>query len=101
MARGARPLTPGDASFRTTAAEAAPALAGPFRLTYSLGEIVRLGTADTADNQGFVAAAGGFAPEPASDPACTGAVNRGAATAGCSRQGAAESYWATAAGAVP
>ena len=41
-ARGVPPLTPGDASFRTTVAEAPPALANPFDLTYSLGEIVQL-----------------------------------------------------------
>jgi filamentous hemagglutinin family protein len=86
--RGVPPLTPGDASFRTTVAEAPPALANPFDLTYSLGEIVQLAP-QGADTQGFVPAAGGL-PESGD---CRGTVNRG--SEGCGRQRVAESYWAT------
>ena len=42
FARGVPPYTPGDASFRTTAAEAPPAIDNPFGLTYSLGDVVQL-----------------------------------------------------------
>lgn len=97
--RGVPPLTPGDASFRTTIAEAPPAIANPFDLTYSLGDIVELapltpGTPAAADTQGFVPAAGGLAPEP-SDGACRGSVARG--DDGCGRRRITESYWGAAA----
>ena len=67
--RGAPPLTPGDASFRTTVAEAPPALANPFDLTYSLGRdrAARAG-AGAPDTQGFVPGRRrqpGFVPPPA------------------------------------
>jgi hypothetical protein len=110
--RGVPPLTPGDASFRTTIAEAPPALANPFDLTYSLGDIVELApagatpspgpAADTqgfvpaagGDTQGFVPAAGGAAPQRP-DGACVGSVGRGAD--GCGRRRVRGNYW----GATP
>jgi hypothetical protein len=106
---GVPPLTPGDASFRTTIAEAPPALASPFLLTYSLGEIVQLappadgaggfvaaaGGLDGAD--GFVPAAGGLDDRAPVAAACGGAINRGVAPDGCARQTVTESYWATTA----
>ena len=77
--RGVQPLTPGDASFRTTVAEAPPALANPFGLSYSLGEVIQLtggpdatqGFAPAAggDTQGFVPAAGGIEVAQADVPA--------------------------------
>ncbi len=94
--RGVPPLTPGDASFRTTIAEAPPALANPFDLTYSLGEIVELApvaAAGSADTQGFVPAAGGLAPRR-TDGTCRGAVGRG--EDGCGRRRIRENYWGTA-----
>ena len=97
-ARGVPPLTPGDASFRTTVAEAPPALANPFDLTYSLGEIVQLAPEGGGpDSGGFVPAAGGDTAEaPAGD--CSGPINRGAPTQVCARQTVEESYWTTTAG---
>ena len=94
--RGVPPLTPGDASFRTTVAEAPPALASPFALTYSLGEIVQLAPVGgaAAGAQGFVPAAGGTGAAPED---CGGPVNRGAGDADCARQALAESYWTTTA----
>jgi hypothetical protein len=98
------PLTPGDASFRTTVAEAPPALANPVDLSYSLGEIVQLAPRGATDTQGFVPAAGGSAAETERpdrrDPGCSGAVGRGGED-GCARESVTESYWATSAGAAP
>jgi hypothetical protein len=96
--RGVPPLTPGDATFRTTIAEAPPALASTFVLTYSLGEIVQYvpvaGAAPAgADTQGFVPASGGLAEDAATD--CSGPINRASAEVGCTRQAFAESYWTT------
>ena len=65
FARGVPPLTPGDASFRTTVAEAPPALANPFDLTYSLGEVVQLAPAGSA---GAAAAAPPTTPRASSPP---------------------------------
>jgi hypothetical protein len=66
--RGLEPLTPGDASFRTTTLDTPTAIANTFDLTYSLGEIIRFtpgnapvpanATAAAPRTQGFVAAAG-------------------------------------------
>ena len=99
--RGVPPLTPGDASFRTTSAEAPPALDNPFALTYSLGDLVQLSSGDAAaDTQGFVPASGGIGAAdtqgfvPASggaDPACAGSVGRGADA--CGRSTTRENYW--------
>ena len=97
--RGVPPYTPGDASFRTTKAEAPPAIDSPFALTYSLGRIVQLapqgGTAPAA-TQGFVAAAGGLAEQrtDSQDPTCSGAINHGGATV-CAREDVPESYWSS------
>ncbi len=94
--RGVPPLTPGDATFRTTITEAPPALADPFLLTYSLGEVVQYvpagGAAPAgADPQGFVPAAGGLAEGGTAD--CSGPINRASDEAGCTRQAFAESFW--------
>ncbi len=114
--RGVPPLTPGDASFRTTVTEAPPALANPFDLTYSLGEIVQLAPAGGAGTQGFTPAAGGADTQgfvPASGGAgaraeqeerrytgCSGAVGRGGDD-GCERQTVTETYWNTSATGAP
>lgn len=96
-ARGVPPLTPGDASFRTTTAEAPPALDNPFALTYSLGEMVELASGDgvpaTSETQGFVAASGGASAStsPATDPACRGSVGRG--DTACRQRSIRENYW--------
>lgn len=96
--RGVPPLTPGDASFRTTTAEAPPALDNPFALTYSLGELVELASGGAAavapaDTQGFVPASGGPAAPmvPAADPACRGSVGRG--DTACGQRSTRENYW--------
>jgi hypothetical protein len=100
---GVPPLTPGDASFRTTVAEAPPSLENPFALTYSLGEIVQLApvAAPGAGAQGFVPAAGGVPADATPSADCGGPVNRGAPPAGCTRQSVAESYWTTISGETP
>lgn len=112
FSRGVAPLTPGDASFRTTVAEAPPAISNPFDLSYSLGEVGELAAPGTAGAEGFVAAAadtGGFTPAAGGAPQaaaperndrapagpCRGAVNRGAAATGCGVRTIAESYWAS------
>ena len=99
--RGVPPLTPGDASFRTTTAEAPPALDNPFTLTYSLGDLVQLSAGNAAaETQGFVPASGGvdapategFVPATGgTDPACAGSIGRGAD--GCGRSTTRENYW--------
>ena len=103
--RGMPPLTPGDASFRTTIAEAPPAIANPFDLTYSLGEIVQaapVGLQPATD--GFVPAAGrpGGGTEIADGGeggeaarGCAGPINLGLSDPGCTRQAVTESYWTT------
>ena len=105
--RGVPPLTPGDASFRTTVAESPPALGNPFALSYSLGEVIELtasgeppapgpspagagtqgfvpaaGGVGSGDTQGFVAAAGGSAAGGGS-AASGGGGGAGAAATGC------------------
>ncbi|MFT3973745.1 MAG: MBG domain-containing protein [Amaricoccus sp.] len=104
--RGVPPLTPGDASFRTTTAEAPPALDNPFALTYSLGEVVQLSSGDGAtqaaatgaDTQGFVPASGGGTAAAgrtsggATDAACSGSVGLGSDTT-CGRSTTRENYW--------
>jgi hypothetical protein len=93
------PLTPGDAGFRTTVAEAPPALAEPFALTYSLGEIVGPGGAQTADAAGFVPAAGGLGDD---ESAAAGVCRSPVLTEGegdCVRAPLRESFWTTQEGA--
>jgi filamentous hemagglutinin family protein len=109
--RGVQPLTPGDASFRTTVAEAPPALANPFGLSYSLGEVIQLtGGPDATQGfvpaagggtQGFVPAAGGIEVAQADVPTagCSGLVGIGDAAA-CGRRTVSESYWSSRAGAL-
>jgi filamentous hemagglutinin family protein len=80
--RGTNPFTPGDAAFRTTSFDAPPAIAEPFALTYSLGEVVQAPGATETGLGGFVPAAatapgtGGFVPAAAGldDPATGGFV---------------------------
>ncbi len=103
--RGVPPLTPGDASFRTTVAEAPPAIDSPFALTYSLGEIVQLAppNAAGAGTGGFVPASGGIAGTeagPAPGATCGGPVNTGA-DAGCARLTATENFWTSTAEGTP
>lgn len=104
--RGMPPLTPGDASFRTTIAEAPPAIASPFDLTYSLGEIVQAAPAGIAPaTEGFVPAAGrrGTGLERADGDGagrggargCDGPINLGLSDLDCTRQAVTESYWTT------
>ena len=105
--RGVEPLTPGDASFRTTIAEAPPALSQPFVLSYSLGEVNALapaaegfvpaagGAAVPAGAEGFVPAAGGLDAEDDGDASvCRGAV-RLPGTEACAVVPQRESFWTT------
>jgi filamentous hemagglutinin family protein len=110
--RGVAPLTPGDASFRTTIAEAPPALSQPFVLTYSLGEVNALtpgaggflpaggGSGALAGAEGFVPAAGGIGTGEAAEgeggdsTACRGTVRLpGSET--CAVVPLRESFWTT------
>ncbi len=111
---GAEPLTPGDATFRTTQLDAAPAIFAPFALSYSLGEVTRAtgpaGAATVAPaipvDDGFVPAAGGLS-EGAVAPTgpdgvatagtgCAGWIPAGSVLAeGCIAETAEESYWTT------
>mgnify|MGYP000193271410 CR=1 FL=1 len=111
--RGSRPFTPGDASFRTTSAEAPPAIDNPFELTYSLGEVGRLTARGAqgftpasggapADTQGFVPAAGGdggAAGGGAAAGGCSGSVNTGD-TGVCALETQPESFWQTTGGTL-
>ncbi|WP_300035253.1 MBG domain-containing protein [uncultured Roseobacter sp.] len=90
--RRAYPLTPGDAAFRTTERDAPLAQAGPFALTYSLGEVVTFAPAGDAGSQGFVPAAGGA--EDTATGSCGVAANIGTAPrAGCVSVVRSENYW--------
>lgn len=110
--RGSQPFTPGDASFRTTSAEAPPAIDNPFGLTYSLGEVGRLTVRGAqgftpasggagADTQGFVPAAGGGADAAGAAAAggCSGSVNIGDGGV-CVLETRPESFWQTAGGTL-
>jgi hypothetical protein len=94
--RGVQPFTPADAGFRTTVLEAGPAVADPFRLAYSLGEVVQLAVGQPTFPGGFVPAAGrpeGAAPD---DPGiCGGPINLGPRAAGCQEVELIETYWTT------
>jgi filamentous hemagglutinin family protein len=80
---GAPPLTVGDASFRTTVAEAPEAAADAFALAYSLGVVVQQ-------------APTGFAPAGVEAGAgCGGPVNVGAVDETCEEIAVRESYWTT------
>jgi hypothetical protein len=100
-ATGVPPYTPGDAGFRTTIAEAPPALSGPFALTYSLGEVASFAPAGGPSPApgGFIPAAGGPEPEGgafagAEAGPCGGVIQRPGLEA-CTRSIEPESYWAT------
>lgn len=110
--RGVNPLTPGDATFRTTELDAPLASSDPFALTYSLGEVAQTGpvaaaapgadgfvpaAGGLADAEGFVPAAGGLAD---GETACGfGLINVGVPDApDCVRLTVTESYWTTRAG---
>jgi hypothetical protein len=94
--RGVQPFTPADAGFRTTVLEAGPAVADPFRLAYSLGEVIQLAVGQPTFPGGFVPAAGrpeGAAPD---DPGiCGGPINLGPRAAGCQEVELTETYWTT------
>jgi len=98
---GVPPLTPGDASFRTTDLDAPPAISNPFGLTYSLGEVIQLVPDGSPANGGFVPAAGTAAGPTDNDGGCGGPINRGAPAAGCARTAFPESYWSTIADGAP
>ncbi len=79
-------------------AEAPPALANPFGLSYSLGQIVQLTPPGTAATLGFVPAAGG----PVAEHACDlQRPDRARRRRSCDRRKITESYWTTAAGEAP
>ena len=89
---GVPPLSVGDASFRTTIAEAPAALASPFVLTYSFGDITQNAPV------GFVAASasiGGSANTVVEGGACGGPINIGATIDGCEEIVLTESFWST------
>jgi hypothetical protein len=93
FARGVPPHTPGDATFRTTVAEAPPAIDSTFSLTYSLGRI-----GQSVPGGGGFTAAGGFVPASGGTEAagsCGGPINTGAAAGTCAVEVFAESFWTT------
>jgi filamentous hemagglutinin family protein len=99
--RGVGPLTPADASFRTQAIDAPPALSQPFSLGYSLGEIGTLApqgpaTAASAETtSGFVPAAGGLeGREQAGEAGCSGNVRLPEQDA-CVMVLESEDFWST------
>ena len=94
------PLTPGDASFRTTVAEAPPALANPFDLTYSLRRDRAAGARNGGgpDSGGFVPAAGGARATAPAGGTAAGRSTAAPPTQVCARQTVEESYWTTTAG---
>ncbi|WP_161988346.1 MBG domain-containing protein, partial [Elioraea sp. Yellowstone] len=99
--RGVQPYTPGDAGFRTTVLEAGPAVADPFRLTYTLGEVVQLAVGEPTLPGGFVPA--GAARPPEGDPAggrCGGPINLGLSAEACRTISLPENYWTTRADAA-
>ena len=115
FSRGVPPLTPGDASFRTTQIDAPPAISNAFGLDYSLGDVIQLAPGGRAPAEGFSPASGtiasmddadGFrpasgsatptaAPQPVQAGGCSGSINTGAADAGCGRARSTETYWTT------
>lgn len=87
---GVPPLSVGDASFRTTTAEAPAALASPFVLTYSFGEITQSAPV------GFVAASATIGGSTTVEgAACGGPINIGANIDGCEEIVLTESFWST------
>ncbi|WP_337875532.1 MBG domain-containing protein [Elioraea sp.] len=99
--RGVQPYTPGDAGFRTTVLEAGPAVADPFRLTYTLGDVVQLAVGEPTLPGGFVPA--GAARPPEGDPAggrCGGPINLGLSAEACRTISLPENYWTTRADAA-
>ena len=100
--RGVQPFTPGDAGFRTTVLEAGPAVADPFLLTYSLGNILQLAAGEAALPGGFVPA--GALRTPDGDPdavRCGGPINLGLSAEACRTIELPENYWTTRADALP
>jgi filamentous hemagglutinin family protein len=93
FARGVPPHTPGDATFRTTVAEAPPAIDSTFALTYSLGQI-----GQSVPGGGGFTPAGGFIPASGGTETtggCGGPINTGAAAGTCAVEVFAESFWTT------
>jgi hypothetical protein len=100
--RGVQPFTPGDAGFRTTVLEAGPAIADPFLLTYSLGNIVQLAAGEAALPGGFVPAGAPRAPDRDPDAGrCGGPINLGLPAEACRTIELPESYWTTRADVSP
>ena len=89
---GVPPLMVGDASFRTTDAEAGPSVADPFALTYSLGLVVQQAPGGFAP----AGAEGDFVPAGAADEGlgCGGPINLGDPRT-CARVEVRASYWTT------
>ena len=100
--RGVQPFTPGDAGFRTTVLEAGPAIADPFLLTYSLGNILQLAVGEAALPGGFVPAGAARAPDRDPDAGrCGGPINLGLPAEACRTIELPESYWTTRADLFP
>ncbi|MFN6999314.1 MAG: MBG domain-containing protein, partial [Elioraea tepidiphila] len=96
LVRGVPPYTPGDAGFRTTVFEAGPAVADPFRLTYSLGDVVQLAIGQPTLPGGFIPAAGRPAEaSPDSPGVCGGPINLGPTPPECLEVSVNETYWST------
>ncbi|WP_439580437.1 MBG domain-containing protein, partial [Elioraea sp.] len=95
--RGVQPFTPADAGFRTTVLEAGPAVADPFRLSYSLGDVIQLATGQPSLPGGFVpAGAGRAAPDDPNAPGpCGGPINLGPPGLGCVEVDLLETFWTT------
>jgi hypothetical protein len=92
-----QPFTPGDAGFRTTVLEAGPAVADPFRLQYSLGNVIQLAVGQPSFPGGFVPAGAGRPDEAAPDDpgVCGGPIHLGPRSAACQEVQVIETYWTT------
>ncbi|MEJ2309146.1 MAG: hypothetical protein P8Z78_07500, partial [Gammaproteobacteria bacterium] len=92
---GSMPLTPGDASFRTTQAHAPPAISSPFALTYSLGKVVRLTPKSPTDIEDGSTSDRGLVATDASDGSAGVVCLGGFAQPDCAGQAVPESFWST------
>ncbi|TVQ34920.1 MAG: filamentous hemagglutinin N-terminal domain-containing protein [Geminicoccaceae bacterium] len=118
--RGLPPITPGDASFRTTLSEAGPSVADPFALGFSLGSTVQQAPVDGAAALAAIAPAAapaggpddiaealaeiapGAGPADVTDgAACAGPVNAGAPAANCATVTVVDDFWSGFIGGTP